>query len=113
MTKKRKKDREQEDWPNYEFKLPSGKQIKVFTEDRFSLPIRQSKTCTQILRFVGPWNGVPIERSGYARVDDLLRVQEIINLEIDRDVLVEIVKNNDKGRFEMTTDMVVSNIFRP
>ena len=104
MTKKRKKDRKQEDWKNYKFQLPNGKQIKVYAPERFPLPTRQSKTCTQILRFVGPWNGVPIERSGYARVDDLLRVEEILNLGVNRDVLVEIVKNNDKGRFEMTTD---------
>ena len=77
-------------------------QIPPFNGEK--LHIRQSKTCTQILRFVGPWNGVPIERSGYAKVDNLLEVKEVIALGITRSILVEIVRNNNKGRFEMMTD---------
>ena len=53
---------------------------------------------------MGPSNGVHIRDDGYAKVSDLLGLQEVINLKITRQELCKVVADNEKGRFQMMTD---------
>ena len=64
--------------------------------------IKISKSIAYITRHGAEKEGVPITDAGYIKVDDLLKHKLFIN--VDTDTIINIVKNNEKKRFELITD---------
>ncbi|HEY8427875.1 MAG TPA: RNA 2'-phosphotransferase [Sandaracinaceae bacterium] len=61
--------------------------------------IRTSKRLSWLLRHGAAEAGVALDPAGWAAVDDVLRA-----LGIERAVLEEVVRENDKRRFELDGD---------
>ena len=63
-----------------------------------------SKFISLVLRHKPETIGLNLDFEGWASVDELLTKMSITNSEINFDILVDIVKTNDKQRFVFNTD---------
>jgi 2'-phosphotransferase len=60
-----------------------------------------SKTMCYLLRHQAVQHGLAIETSGFVNLDDLLNCQPMKKLKVTKEMIFEIVKSDNKGRYEL------------
>lgn len=72
---------------------PSGNKIKRLEQ--------LSKSMSYILRHKAQDFGIPIDASGFVKVDDLLKAQPVRKFKADYEMIKDVVELDKKGRYEL------------